>query len=207
MNLLTRIYLLKFSNRVGYCTGMRDYLKEETQKGNLNFKQLRYLYKNLYKKTPYIQQNIHPVSQAMIKGITIEEIEKISRRLVDAEKYTIFSVGGKNNIYNKLYSDLEFMFNNYAKWKEHCSPTTLHIKTFVYTKLLKTAREENKSFNESIYKYVERNFKNYCRFHKKMDSYEPIIKNIHGHRHSVADMYYSNNDKSKENEKDMTLSD
>lgn len=206
MNLLTRIYLLKFSNRVGYCTGMRDYLKEETQKGNLNFKQLRYLYKNLYKKTPYIQQNIHPVSQAMIKGITIEEIEKISRRLVDAEKYTIFSVGGKNDKYNKLFSDLEFMFNNYAKWKENCSPTTLHKKSLIYTKLLKTAREENRSFNESIYEYVERNFKNYCRFHKKMDSYKPSIKNIHNMRHTYMNISYSNNDKSKENEKDMTLS-
>ncbi len=206
MNLLNSIYLLKFKNNVGYSTGLRDYLKEETEKGNLNLKQLRYLYKNLYKKTPYIQQNIYPVSQAMIKGVTTEEIEKISKRLVDAEKYTIFSVNGKNDTYNKIYSDLEFMLNNYASWKERCSPSTLHTKTFVYTKLLKTAREEEKSFNESVYEYVERNAKNYSRFHKKMDSYKPIIKDIHGHKHTFANMFYSNN-KSKENEKDMTLSD
>lgn len=199
MNLFARLYLYKFSNQVGYCSGMRDYLKEETKKGNLNIKQLKYLYKNLYKKTYYVQQNIFPVSQAMIKGLTIEEIENISKNLLDAGKYTVFSRGAKNYKYNKLFKDLEFMFKKYTKWKKYYSSTMLRRNTFIYTKLLNKAREENKFYDEKIYNYVEENVRNYKNYCNKMKTYKP--KGITRHsRYTVVDL---NN--YKEIEKEMIL--
>lgn len=176
MNLRTRLYLLKFSNNAGYTTGMRDYLKKETIEGNLNLKQLKYLYKNLYKKSSYIQQNIYPVSQAMIKGAETEDIESLSKKLLDANNYSIYSKGYHNDKYNKLYSDLEFILNKYCDYKNRLPMTTSYKNAYIYIKTLNEARQNEQIGEDKIYNYVEKEaIRNYINQRKHMKEIKKTI--------------------------------
>ena len=186
MKWYTKLYLLRFSNHTGYCTDMRDYLTDEVKKGTLNHKQIKYLYKNLYRrKTPYIRQNIFPVSQAMINGVSTYDIEKIASKLLDANQFTIFSVGGKNDKYNKLFKDLEFMLNKFAHWSKNCMQTTTHRNVFLYTRILNDARLNKDFFDDEIYKYVEKEARNYHKNRKKDFKPELRIRHI---RHTVSNL-------------------
>ena len=144
LNLLSRLYFLKF--RVSkkdsiFKKESHKYLSTEIKSGNLNYKQLKYLYNNIYNKTDDVIQSLIPVSQAMIKGIPINEIERIVKKLP-------YTNNSKDNseLYSKNYKDLKFIFDKYT--------------TYIDYNLSKSYIDYNiNKYLFKIYKYVEEKVK------------------------------------------------
>ena len=157
LNLLSRLYFLKF--RVSkkdsiFKKESHKYLSTEIKSGNLNYKQLKYLYNNIYNKTDDVIQSLIPVSQAMIKGIPINEIERIVKKLP-------YAINSKDNseLYSKNYKDLKFILDKYTTYIDHNlskSHIDYNINKYLFT--LKGAYQNNIPKSE-IYKYVEEKVK------------------------------------------------
>ncbi len=92
---------------------LHSYLNEMVEQDKLTHENLEYLYNNLYKdKSSLIKQNIFPVSQFLIKGYSIEEVEKLANLLPDAHNFAIdcCNENEKGDLFNKMFVDLEFVY-------------------------------------------------------------------------------------------------
>ena len=111
--------LLKLFRDNGYFYNLSDYLKGSYEAGDLSYKDLKYLYKNLYMfRSLFIKQNIYPVAEFLKRGYSTKEAEQLADMLEDAKNLTIFCYSNKEvgNRYNKLFYDLSFVYNNYDKF-------------------------------------------------------------------------------------------
>ena len=157
LNLLSRLYFLKF--RVSkkdsiFKKESHKYLSTEIKSGNLNYKQLKYLYNNIYNKTDDVIQSLIPVSQAMIKGIPINEIERIVKKLP-------YAINSKDNseLYSKNYKDLKFILDKYITYIDrNVLKSNIERNIYKYLSTLKMAYLNNIP-KDKIYKYVEENVK------------------------------------------------
>ena len=119
MDIKTNMVLGLFKNN-SYFKNLKEYLTEKMENKELSFQNLKYLYAKMYiGKSEFIKQNIYPVSEFLIKGYSTQEAEKIAELLPDAHKLTIFCYDEKEkgHTYNKLFSDLQFAYNIYDKYR------------------------------------------------------------------------------------------
>ena len=119
MDIKTKMVLGLFNNN-SYFKNLKEYLTEKMENKELSFQNLKYLYAKMYiGKSEFIKQNIYPVSEFLIKGYSAQEAEKIAELLPDAHKLTIFCYAEKEkgHTYNKLFSDLQFAYNIYDKYR------------------------------------------------------------------------------------------
>lgn len=117
MDIRSKALLTLFRNN-NYFIDLHEYLKERVKENKLDYKSLLYIYNKLYLgRTLYVKQNIYPVAEFLSKGYSIDELALISNLLPDACKYTIFSEEkDKGYVYNKIFSDLEWSFENYNEY-------------------------------------------------------------------------------------------
>lgn len=117
MDIKSKALLVLFKNN-NYFLDLHEYLEERVKENKLDYKSLLYIYNKLYLgRTLYVKQNIYPVVEFLSKGYSIDELALIGNLLPDACKYTIFSAEkDKGYIYNKLFSDLEWSFENYNEY-------------------------------------------------------------------------------------------
>lgn len=102
-----------------YAKDLREYIMENVLNGKLNYDNLKYIYDNLYKRqTLFIKQNIYPVCEFLKEGYSFSECETLASLLVDAKDLTIFCYdkNDKGKLYNKLFHDLSFVYENYDKY-------------------------------------------------------------------------------------------
>lgn len=157
LNLLAQLYFFKFrtSKRDSVKKKeMHNYLSIMVKSGTLNYTQLKYLYKNIYNKSDNVLENLIPVSRAMIKGIPINEIERIVERLP-------YVINSKDNseLYSKNHKDLKFIIDKYITYIDHnLSESNLDYIINKYLFTLKVAYLNNIPKSE-IYKYVEKKVK------------------------------------------------
>lgn len=119
MDVKTKL-LLNLMHDNNYFKDLNSYLREMAQQMKLSYKNLRYLYRKLYRnKSLFIKQNIFPVSQFLIKGYSPQEAGKLAKLLPDAYGVTIFCYDKKEigKLYNKLFMDLEFVYMQYDEYK------------------------------------------------------------------------------------------
>lgn len=84
MKLSTRMMLFQVHDN-----DIKEYLKEKILLGQLDDKQVKHMIKNM--PSLYMQQNILPISEAFIRGMNIEEIERRISLLDDACDRSIFA--------------------------------------------------------------------------------------------------------------------
>lgn len=157
IDLKTKILLSRMKNN-NYFKDLQDYLKEMVEENKLSYDNLKYLYKNLYKrKSLFIQQNIFPVSQFLIKGYSTDEVEKLARLLPDAKDLTIFCYEEKErgHLFNKLFRDLEFVYNNYDRYVQITNSKEIafqRISNVIENTDIKQREGEMQLENNEIYK-------------------------------------------------------
>lgn len=157
LNLLARLYFVKFHVNKKDSIAKRTahkYLSDEIKNGNLNYKQLKYLYNNIYNKPDEVIQNLIPVSQAMIKGISVNKIENIVSKLPNAINFK-----NKSELYCKDYRDLKFILDKYITYIDrNVLKSNIERNIYKYLSTLKMAYLNNIP-KDKIYKYVEENVK------------------------------------------------
>ena len=119
MDIKSKIVLGLFNDN-SYFTNLKKYVTEMVENEKLSFQNLKYLYSKMYiGKSEFIKQNIFPVSEFLIKGYSTKEAEKIAELLPDAYKLSIFCDNKKEigHTYNKLFTDLQFAYNIYDKYR------------------------------------------------------------------------------------------
>lgn len=105
MKLSTRIMLYQVHDN-----DIKEYLQEKILLGQLDDKQVKHMIKNM--PSLYMQQNIIPVSEAFIRGMNIEEIERRISLLDDACDRSIFAdEEDKDKLYNKVPSIVSGILN------------------------------------------------------------------------------------------------
>ena len=122
MNLRTFSIATRFRNN-NYFTNLGDYIHERVKENKLSYKDLKYLYKNLYRgHSLYVKQNIYPVGEFLSNGFSTAEAEKIAKLLPDAKKYTVFCYEEREcgYTYNKLFRDLQYAYFKYERIYNNC---------------------------------------------------------------------------------------
>lgn len=108
----------KFKNNL-YAKDLREYIRENVLNETLNYDNLKYIYDNLYKnQSQFLRQNIYPVCEFLKKGYSFSECESLANLLPDAKNLTVFCYDKDDvgKIYNKLFYDLTFVYENYDKY-------------------------------------------------------------------------------------------
>lgn len=120
MDVKTKL-LLNLMHDHYYSDEINRYLTEMVEQNKLTYKHLKYMYIKTYvNKSLFTKQKIFPISQFLIKGYSTEEAEKLAKLLPDAYGVTIFcDQREKGNLFNKLFTDLEFVYWKYDKYKKN----------------------------------------------------------------------------------------
>lgn len=177
LNLLAKLYFVKFHVNKKDSIVKRTahkFLSDEIENGNLNYKQLKYLYNNIYNKPDEVIQNLIPVSQAMIKGISVNKIESIVSKLPNT-----MNSKNKSELYCKDYKDLKFILDKYITYIDrNVSKSNIERNIYKYLSTLKMAYLNNIP-KDKIYKYVEENVKksnNHIKIKTSKAKYQVHIK-------------------------------
>ena len=172
MDVRTKLLTMRFRNN-SFFLDLHDFIKEKVNYGELSYKNLKYVYKKMYRhKSLFIKQNLFPVVEFLCKGYTPAESRSLAKLLEDATDKTIFCHGKreKNYVYNKLFKDLCFAYNRYDYYRKKDNPPVI-ARRLVKQEIENTSIQQR----EKEYDYFEKNNK------FKKDSYLPskmISKNI-----------------------------